>query len=337
MKAFNKKSVNYYVDTINNGDYVFFNDGTYKIVKSHKKGTHILSFEDGSSSDLYIIYDSIKTIFSMFDEKDNYTVEYLLLLTLNVLHYLTLTCKYHLYPEVIASFIRGDETNYISEYKGNCSWFGEIPSISTDLIEQMLKALTIIGGAKAKVNKHGRVYYIARRDGKFWKTEWVWYVCYGSNLCFERFICYITGKENKKYGIKKGEKCVDQTPIIANKVITIPYEMYFGSNSSSWDDGGVSFIKETEDKNKYSIARAYLVTKKQYEHIWKREGMSDEWYGRQIELDDIDGIRALTFTSNLIHDYKKPCDRYISVIKDGLKECNISYRKMMWYINSKIL
>ena len=33
------------------------------------------------------------------------------------------------------------------------------------------------------------------------KDDYVWYACYGSNLCHERFMCYITGKGNTKYNI----------------------------------------------------------------------------------------------------------------------------------------
>lgn len=32
-------------------------------------------------------------------------------------------------------------------------------------------------------------------------SDLVWYVCYGSNLCYERFMCYLTGEGREIYGL----------------------------------------------------------------------------------------------------------------------------------------
>lgn len=335
-KYFVKQSIDYYVDSIQKGDYVFFDDGTFKEVAIHKKGTHIITFEDGTTSDLFIIYDSIKMVFSERDNKGHFTFEFILIKTFSVLFYLTTNCKYHLYVDVVTSFLRGDDSHYISGFKGDSPDYGIFPTIEEEDVDKLLHALVLIGFAKMKYGKRKRIYFYTRKDGKAWKVEWVWYVCYGSNLCLERFMCYITGKANKKYGIGKGEKCKDQTPIFESQVLTIPYEMYFGNHSSTWDNGGVCFLRECKDPNRYAIARAYRITKKQYNHIWKREGKSPSWYGKEINLEPIKGTEAKTFTSEYEHKYVKPSDRYISVLKAGLKECKISYRKIMWYLKSKI-
>lgn len=54
----------------------------------------------------------------------------------------------------------------------------------------------------------------------------VWYVSYGSNLSYERFLCYINGTTPK--GSTKAEQgCRDKTLSNATGKITIPYKLYF--------------------------------------------------------------------------------------------------------------
>ena len=153
--------------------------------------------------------------------------------------------------------------------------------------------------------------------------EYVLYACYGSNLCLERFMKYINN-------------CIDKTPPSKNLVVTIPYEMYFGNKSRSWDDGGVCFIDAKKNENVKTIARAYLVTYEQYLAIQKQEGDSDSWYGNTIVLGNIDGHRALTFTSRYRHHYNRPCNRYIDYVKRGLVECGLTEEDAIAYLENKL-
>ena len=164
----------------------------------------------------------------------------------------------------------------------------------------------------------------------------IWYVCYGSNLCLNRFMCYLTGDGNDKYNIQANSKrkCNDQTPPIDSRIIEIPFELYFARESRTWKEMGVCFI----DPNKKSktVGRAYLITEKQYEHIWCWEGKNN-WYPIQIELGEIDGVKAVTFTaaSRNIPD-KKPCDLYYQVVRDGLIECGLSCEEADYYLKKRI-
>ena len=75
----------------------------------------------------------------------------------------------------------------------------------------------------------------------------VWYASYGSNLLYNRFLCYIQGGEiegaNKVY-----PGCRDRTPPIMDKQIVIPHELYFSKHSNIWENKGVAFIKPTKNK-----------------------------------------------------------------------------------------
>ena len=330
-----KESIEYYIDAISPKDFVIFNDGTVKTIKRIKRDTHIIQFDDGKEYDLYVIYDSILTIITTYDDKGNYTEGGIEFLVYNTIRTINENCNYHGYIEVITALLNGEKT-YINDYVSFIGIFGRLPNISESEVERYLTHLEKIGFVRQKNGKHGRTYYYTRNDNKLWKRDLVWYVCYGSNLCKKRFMCYITGSSNKEFGIKAGDRCFNQSPIVDIKHIKIPYEMYFGNKSSSWDNGGVSFIKETQDLKKYSFATAYLIEREQYEHIWKREGKSPRWYGHEIELDLIDGFPAKTFTSDCVHEYNEPCQRYLKVVKKGLIEYGLSGRIARQYLFRKL-
>lgn len=332
-----KKDVDYYVDAIQQEDYVLFENGTAEVILKHKKGSHILFFKSGKQSDLYVIYDSIKTIVTVYDDNGRITPEFVLLMVWEALSFVCHNCRYHAYPDVIAAILNGNDNHYISDYCHSYDKYGVFRDslVSEEFVETLLKVLVIFSFAKEKSGKHKRNYFYVRKDNRLWNRKPVWYVCYGSNLCKERFMCYITGKANDKYGVEAGEKCKDQSPIMAVKHIKIPYEMYFGNSSGSWENGGVCFIKNTKDPNKWSFATAYLISETQYNHAWKREGKSSNWYGNEIELGPIDGIPAKTFTSNYEHSFNKPCQRYLNVVKDGLIEWGLSNQKAYQYLFCK--
>ena len=154
--------------------------------------------------------------------------------------------------------------------------------------------------------------------------EYVWYVCYGSNLCYERFMRYIN-------------KCTDKTPPRDERTLTIPYEMYFAQESSQWNDGGVCFIKLNKDPSVKTYAKAYLITREQYNQIHKAEGLTMEWYGNDdIELPDIDGIPCKTFTSGFEQEYNKPDPEYIGYVMAGLMDWGLSKEAAKEYLKKKI-
>ena len=165
------------------------------------------------------------------------------------------------------------------------------------------------------------------------KEKLVWYVCYGSNLCYERFMCYLTGEGSPKYGVspKPERRCSNSNPPLKSVTTIIPYPLYFSHNSITWEGKGVAFIDPS--KNGFSIGRAYLVTREQYLHVKEREG---SWYQYEVRLPDIEGIPAYTFTDSFRHSFVAPCEKYKRVILDGLVECGIHPDGAIAYIEAVI-
>lgn len=163
----------------------------------------------------------------------------------------------------------------------------------------------------------------------------VWYVSYGSNLVYERFMCYIRGG---KFGQSRAALpgCDDTTPPQATRALTLPYQLYFGGMSPKWH-GGVAFINP--DTTGYVLARAYLITKQQFVQIVAQESgspanqalqsalpagsalMGNGMYDRIVSCGELEGRPLLTFTSPTSHaEYSPPLPAYLQVVGLGLCE-----------------
>ena len=154
-----------------------------------------------------------------------------------------------------------------------------------------------------------------------YKNEYVWYVTYGSNMCFERLSCYIEGgyfeRNDRNY-----PSCSNPELPTEWIALELPYNMYFANfGKGAWKNSAVSFLDV--DKLGYSYCRAYLINKNQLEHIHRLEGMGNSWYPNTVKLPDIDGIEAVTFTNRTAKRYASASEisiAYASTIMDGLME-----------------
>ena len=154
-----------------------------------------------------------------------------------------------------------------------------------------------------------------------WK-EYIWYVSYGSNMLEERFLCYIEG------GCFEGsasyrDPCEDPTRPLEKRAIDIPYDMYFGNYSGSWEGCGVSFLDTT--KEGHALGLAYLITRDQFEHVAAEEngGRSPgygNWYEDIISLGEMDGFEMLTISNDELRPYNEPCEEYLNTLKRGIRE-----------------
>ncbi len=168
--------------------------------------------------------------------------------------------------------------------------------------------------------------YLGNVDGlesiSAWKKDYVWYVSYGSNMLNERFMCYIKGGayDESRYH----PPCGDTTPPVAVMPVDIPYDMYFGNVSGSWNGSGVSFLDITQEGFAHGVA--YLITKEQFDHVvfeensgrYQREGWG--WYEDTIDLETIDGFEVKTITNRNLRDHTKPFDPYLEVLHIRFKE-----------------
>ncbi|MCR4661605.1 MAG: gamma-glutamylcyclotransferase, partial [Clostridia bacterium] len=149
------------------------------------------------------------------------------------------------------------------------------------------------------------------------KDNYRWYVCYGSNMLKRRFMCYLTGKGDDEYNVKAtNDPCKNQSEPLCSLRVEVPYELYYGNSSSRWNNHGAAFLDP--NKKGSTIGRAYLITKEQYEHVHIKEGKI--WYGHEIVLGEIDGIKVVTFTNEERQMENAPSDAYKKVINAGTKE-----------------
>lgn len=152
------------------------------------------------------------------------------------------------------------------------------------------------------------------------EDNYVWYVSYGSNMLIDRFLCYIKGGSYN--GSRSLPPCNDTSDPVEIKPYIIPRDMYFGYYSSQWD-GGVSFLDTTKPGKAYGVA--YLITREQYEHVACQENGGYEpedssWYNKRYSLGSEDGIEVLTLTNNGVTEYNMPSERYLEVIRDGIRQ-----------------
>jgi len=154
-----------------------------------------------------------------------------------------------------------------------------------------------------------------------WK-EYVWYVSYGSNMLYERFMCYIQGGSFE--ASRPHPPCRDTTPPVEVRPIDIPYGMYFGNESGSWQGKGVSFLDTT--KRGHALGVAYLITKDQFDHVVYRENAGRHqnklygWYEDTITLGEMDGFEVKTITNTDIRQYNEPCEDYLETLRRGIRE-----------------
>jgi hypothetical protein len=175
--------------------------------------------------------------------------------------------------------------------------------------------------------------------------EYVWYASYGSNLCEERFLCYIKGgKPEGSLDTEPG--CRDQSLPLKNQPVHIHHQLYFAKEAMRWGNGGVAFIgKPSEEQHEYTLGRMYLITKEQFIDVVSQENRNIEvnidllkvkeegnllfhssWYGNVVYLGEKDGYPIYTFTVNwddLENTYRTPSKEYLGTIIRGILQTYI--------------
>ena len=155
-----------------------------------------------------------------------------------------------------------------------------------------------------------------------WNRDYVWYVSYGSNMLHERFMCYIEGGSYAES--RYHPPCDDTTPPLAVKAIEMPYAMYFGNRSGSWQGKGVSFLDVSENGKSFGVA--YLITREQFNHVVYRENsgrLQDAgcgWYEDTIDLGEMNGFEVKTITNIVLRDYNEPCEDYLHTLFEGIAQ-----------------
>lgn len=176
---------------------------------------------------------------------------------------------------------------------------------------------TLLG--QAWVMERYRIEHEICLPSAFKQQNYVWYACYGSNLCKERFLWYIQGG-----GSKNNPGCRDKTLPVVERPYIIHHELYFANQSRTWGNGGVAFLKLEKDEKIETLGRAYLITTEQLEDVKKQEGTSSNWYGHVMALGEMAGIPVKTLTrlpENMGHYVSNfPSLEYLDMLRRGLWE-----------------
>ena len=167
-------------------------------------------------------------------------------------------------------------------------------------------------------------------------SEYMWYVGYGSNLCRDRFRRYIEGGKYR-WGGSDCKKCPDQPFLDEYKQIKIPHRLFFAYEARRWESGGVAFIDPERklDEDKFTYGRMWKITRKQFPHIRKEEGIG--LYDIELPIGQDDGIPIVTITtSNVKLKPKTPSDNYLRTVVNGLKDTfQLSDESILKYLIEK--
>lgn len=132
----------------------------------------------------------------------------------------------------------------------------------------------------------------------------VWYACYGSNLCRERFMSYIN-------------KCDKPIEPSQDRAYKIEHEMYFAREARGWEGKAVAFINPESNINAHTRGKIYYVLHEQYLQV---KGYEGDKYRNEVTLGEIDGCKVVTFTDTEVYPSNQPSQQYLDCIGRGLKE-----------------
>ncbi len=149
----------------------------------------------------------------------------------------------------------------------------------------------------------------------------VWYACYGSNLCRERFMTYIN-------------RCCNKTEPSQDRAYTIEHEMYFAREACTWGNKAIAFINPVSGINSHTLGRIYYILYDQYIQVKGYEGCK---YRNEISLGEIDGCKVVTFTDTEDYPRKQPSQEYLDCIGRGLKETypNLTKNEIEKYLSER--
>ena len=101
-------------------------------------------------------------------------------------------------------------------------------------------------------------------------TELVWYASYGSNMCAERFACYLTGG-TPTGSSRLHEGCRDTAGATADRAIVLPGTVFFSGTSKAWT-GGHAYLDASDTRpTAPALGRAWLITSQQFDDVVAQE------------------------------------------------------------------
>lgn len=178
--------------------------------------------------------------------------------------------------------------------------------------------------------------------------EEFYYMSYGSNLCMDRFMCYVEGGTPERSS-RKYLGCRDVTPPKESFGVAFEGSIYYANNSLQWGGGG--FLFADFDEPDLSLGRVYLVTREQFVDIVSQEcgfeagGVDVDFdkllkvgslednsllYGHTVYVGSLHHLPVVSFTTSYsVADVagghapfalNPPSDAYDNVVRRGVEE-----------------
>ena len=165
-------------------------------------------------------------------------------------------------------------------------------------------------------------------------NDYIWYACYGSNICAERFNNYIEGGFYKPTG-SYCSGCKDKSRWIDECNRQYKGRLYFAKNSGRWNGKGVAFY-DPQSESRRTYMKLYKITREQFHDVQIHEGPA--WYGRVVCFDvHSDNCPVYTMTSNQIFESNNPSDKYLTLIRRALiDELNIDVDEADSYLRKAV-
>lgn len=143
-------------------------------------------------------------------------------------------------------------------------------------------------------------------------SDLVWYVSYGSNMDYARFMDYVKTFEHKDEPKER-------------KAIILPYTVYFaGYSGERWNQSPVCFIDINHKGKAYCVA--YLITCEQLNELVKKEGFKYIKIKIPNNIEELKGHETFTliaskeqFSYKNREKYEKIDHGYLETITKGLK------------------
>lgn len=166
----------------------------------------------------------------------------------------------------------------------------------------------------------------------------VWYVAYGSNMCADRFRCYLAGGSPAGSTSRWYPTCAAGTDILDDRPVRVPHRLFFARRSRNWAGGGVAFLDVRRDADPAGYGRAWLLTLTQFRHLATQENAGcdvhlpaealhgppreirpDGWYRILLPLGRLDGHPMVTLTGRPKPPHP-PHPAYLATVRAGLHE-----------------
>lgn len=178
--------------------------------------------------------------------------------------------------------------------------------------------------------------------------EEFYYMSYGSNLCMDRFMCYIAGGKPERSS-RTYLGCRDRSAPRESFGVAFEGAIYYANDAPQWGGGG--FLFADFDEPDLSLGRVHLITREQFIDVVSQEcgfeaggvdvdldkllkvGSLEDYsllYGHTVYVGSLNHLPVISFTTsfsvadvangNAGFRFNSPSDAYDNVVRRGVEE-----------------